>query len=116
MKLYIDDVRITPKGFERTYTYEESINFIVKYGCPDLISFDHDLGEEKSGLDIVKWLVEYDMNNNIIHSDFSFICHSGNPVGKKNIENFLNNYLKFKFGKYNDKQSNRRIEKGFKKI
>lgn len=67
---------------------------------PSFISFDHDLGDgESTGYDIAKWIVEMNMDGVVkIPKDFSFYVHSKNPIGKKNIESYLNNYLEFKNG------------------
>ena len=64
---------------------------------PNFISFDHDLGkDEQTGYDIAKWIVEMDMDGVIIiPNPFVFYVHSQNPVGKKNIQNYLDNYMKF---------------------
>lgn len=73
---------------------------VASRGMPDFISFDHDLGEdEETGYDIAKWFVELDMSEQTdfaFPTNFSFIVHSKNPVGKKNIESYLHNYLNFK--------------------
>lgn len=65
---------------------------------PNYISFDHDLGNnEPTGYDIVKWLVDFDMDGVIqIPDDLDFYVHSKNPIGKENIESHLNNYMKHK--------------------
>ena len=64
--------------------------------APNFVSFDHDLGDgEPTGYDIARWIVDGDMDKIIsIPSGFEFYVHSQNPVGKKNIEAYLNNYLK----------------------
>jgi hypothetical protein len=96
--LYLDDER-TPKT-ERDWVIarssEEAKNLVMKNGCPDYISFDHDLGFripdemkdknpsdfpmvetpigyfregviiEETGLDFAKWLIEQDMNGSIV--------------------------------------------------
>ena len=49
MNLYLDDLRTTPEGFERVYSYEEFVAYLQRHGLPDFISFDHDLGEGLSG-------------------------------------------------------------------
>ena len=66
--------------------------------APNFMSFDHDLGENQStGYEVAKWIVEMDMNGVIqIPSDFTFYVHSKNPVGAKNIQMYLDNYLKLK--------------------
>lgn len=63
---------------------------------PNYISFDHDLGyQEATGYDIVKWLIESHMDNKVsMPSDFSYYVHSQNPIGKLNIERYLENYMK----------------------
>ncbi len=91
--LYIDDIRL-PNNFNNfntifvARTYKEAIDFInnkAQY-YQVYISFDHDLGEEKSGYDIAKYLVE----NQIAIEGFK--VHSANPVGRMNIEQLLTHY------------------------
>ena len=101
--LYLDDVRIPdpqlPWNIVRSY--EAAIEFVLRHGCPDVISFDHDLGEGKSGYDFAKWLVEMDLDKKIeIPQHFSYIVHSANPVGKENIIGLLESYLRER--KYGD--------------
>jgi len=92
VNLYLDDLRPTPEGFERVYNFEEFVAFISQNGMPDFISFDHDLGLEKTGFDCAKWLVEYCLDNQVSLPDFA--VHSQNPVGKENIEKLLENFRK----------------------
>lgn len=91
-RLYLDDLRPTPEGFERAYDFEEFVKYISQNGLPDFISFDHDLGEGKTGLDCAKFLVEYCLDNQI--HKINFQVHSQNPVGKENIEFLLKNFNK----------------------
>jgi hypothetical protein len=99
--------------------YFEFCNFIQKFGLPDFISFDHDLADdhyndlfsdenwtkddndivlkydeykEKTGYECAKWLVDWCLENQM--SLPKCIIHSANPVGKKNIETYLNNASK----------------------
>ena len=53
MNRYLDDLRPTPEGFERVYSYEEFVAYLQRYGLPDFISFDHDLGEEFSVMTVL---------------------------------------------------------------
>lgn len=53
-KLYLDDLRSVPKGFILVRSYTEFIFYIQQNGLPDFISFDHDLGTDKSGFDCAK--------------------------------------------------------------
>lgn len=92
IKLYLDDLRPIPNGFIGVRSYTEFINYINQNGLPDFISFDHDLGLEESGFDCAKWLVNYCLDKKIGLPEFT--VHSQNPVGKKNIESLLNNFIK----------------------
>jgi len=96
-RLYIDDIR-DPKGdFDFVArTSKEAIEYMIRYGCPDFISFDHDLGGYDTALEVVKMMIELDldMENEFIPRDFTFYVHSANPVGKANIEGYLNTYLR----------------------
>jgi len=84
---------------------EEAIAWVQKNGFPDVVSFDHDLGlshyagdysDEKTGYDFAKWLVNYDIDHGLMPDDFKFTVHSKNPEGAKNIQCYLNNYIKQK--------------------
>lgn len=106
-KLYLDDLRPLPdNSYILVRSYDDAVNYVKQNGIPNFISFDHDLGIDKndnllsSGYDFAKWLVEMDMDNKYVFpSDFDFIVHSANPVGKVNIERYLNSYIKYKFNK-----------------
>ena len=92
-------------------TYQEFIDWIMFYGLPDAICFDHDLNDlqafkssypeivediecnEKTGYDCAKWLVEYCIDNN--KSLPKYAIQSANPVGKENINSLLTNFNKF---------------------
>jgi len=88
--LFLDDVRQMPPGYYRVYNYQEFTSFILKNGLPDFISFDHDLGDAKSGFDCAKFLADYCLNQKFTF--ITFQVHSQNPVGKQNIESLLNNF------------------------
>jgi hypothetical protein len=119
MNLFLDDIR-SPQFTTHvklpdvgTWTivrnYDEFVktisdHFILYNELPDFISFDHDLADvhyaagdnangdlEKTGYDCAKWLVKFCMNKNIdLTSDW--MCHSMNPVGKRNIECYLHSF------------------------
>lgn len=119
-KLFLDDIRepihcyehmIRPIYKEKDWvvvrSYDEFVEHITKNGLPDLISFDHDLGndhyqhtsgeipydtfEEKTGYHCAKWLVDYCQDNELTLPEF--MIHSMNPVGGRNIISVLVNYL-----------------------
>lgn len=104
MRIYLDDIRTPTEEFDFIVrSYDEAIVMIKKYGVPNFISFDHDLGEDangivlKSGYDLAKWLVENDLKGSYtLPSDFHYNIHSQNPIGKKNICMLLDGYLRFK--------------------
>jgi hypothetical protein len=109
--LFIDDLRM-PKDcvtymkhdvelyFEEwniVRSYAEFTQWIIEHGLPDVISFDHDLGDitndiELSGMDCAKWLVEYCMDNHLNLP--KCIVHSQNPVGVANINGLVENFKK----------------------
>lgn len=91
MKLYLDDVR-NPQtaGWNVVRSFDEFVAFIREHGVPDVISFDHDLGDNvPTGMDCAKWMVEND------YPVRDFNVHSANPVGKANIEGLLRNWQAF---------------------
>lgn len=98
MKLFIDDIRQPP---DNTYavvrSYNDAIAYMESMGCPEYISFDHDLGDDDqgTGYDVAKWMVDKDLdaNGQFIPDDFEYNVHSANPVGARNITGLLDNYL-----------------------
>jgi hypothetical protein len=123
MRLFLDDIRVPYDVFKMTINpifeknedwvivrdYHQFVNYILKFGLPEFISFDHDLSyehyleenqsdidydniEEKTGYSAAKWLVGYCMENGLDIPNF--YVHSANPVGKINIESYLENAKK----------------------
>lgn len=127
--LWLDDLRNpfldiegrVPKvkgTIEWVLNYEQFVQWIEKFGLPDVISFDHDLADEhytpkeywhdyqlskeyqesrdyqeKTGMDCAKWLVDYCIDNGVPLP--IYYVHSANPVGADNIRGILDNYRKF---------------------
>ncbi len=96
--MFIDDIRNPPEGkkhFVIVRNAEDARKLMIDIGCPDMISFDHDLGDGETGYDVAKWMVENDLNSGgkFIPWNFKFHVHSANPIGKINIETYLTNYL-----------------------
>jgi hypothetical protein len=98
--LYIDDIRTpkTDKNWVVVRTSQEAIDYVIEYGCPTFVSFDHDLGGDDTSMIFLKWLIDWDITNDgkIIPEDFLWNIHSANPVGTKNIDGLLQNYINFK--------------------
>ena len=96
--LWVDDERNHPfKGFTppqgvmyiTTRSYQATVDFLGY--CRDehievLIDLDHDLGEEKTGYDICKFIIENE------YPLLGFILHTMNPVGRQNMNQLLIHY------------------------
>jgi hypothetical protein len=115
--LYLDDIRKPLANHWQVVTnYDEFVSHIRLNGLEnyELISLDHDLGEqatnefykntqpnyilnydniinEKTGLDCAKWLVAESMTKKIPLPQI--YVHSANPIGSANIMGYVNNYL-----------------------
>lgn len=68
-----------------------------------IISFDHDLqdfhfytGKEQTGYDALRWYINYCFESGIVVKKCFF--HTQNPIGKKNMESYYNNAVKFQQG------------------
>lgn len=119
--LFLDDQRLPhdvtwvniPKDQHYTVvrSYKEFVDLITLRGVPQFVCLDHDLadchyghglnnddipydmyGKEKTGYHCAMWLVNYCIERNIKHPPY--IVHSLNPVGKKNIESYIESYNK----------------------
>lgn len=63
MKIYMDDERVTPEGWMRTYTVEETITQLETRQVTHL-SLDNDLGEGLlEGWNVIDWLEEQVYND-----------------------------------------------------
>lgn len=91
--LFIDDIR-NPNSYIKSRekdlivvarTYDAAIQALNNLQL-NYIFFDNDLGEDKEGYDIAKYIVK-----NHIQID-GFHIHSMNPVGVKNIRELLTHY------------------------
>lgn len=80
-----------------TRTIAETVEYIDNFGFPQFISFDHDLAGDERAIDIVKLIIEKDLDGIWeIPEGFKFAVHSKNPIGAENISVTFNNYLEFK--------------------
>ncbi|WP_250476206.1 cyclic-phosphate processing receiver domain-containing protein [Caballeronia sp. INML1] len=59
MKVFLDDERATPDGWERVYWPDEAIQLLAS-GTVEEISLDHDLGDDTrgTGYDVILWIEE----------------------------------------------------------
>ncbi len=92
--IYIDDMRQPPipnaiwvKSYDDAIAVVRGLDEgeIPDFPLPLVIDFDHDLGEEKTGYDFAKWLIEQSYIG-------KFRIHSMNPVGANNIRQLLKHY------------------------
>lgn len=67
-----------------------------------VISFDHDIqsytpeGTEETGYDCLKYLVNYLIELGVDKDGLpSVYFHTMNPIGKKNMESYWNNFVKY---------------------
>ena len=91
---YLDDEELYPnKEITQVYNYDQFVDWIEKNGIPDWIFFDHDLGEEKTGMDCAKWLVEKLRKEK--KKTPNYFIQSANPCGSANINSLLKCYNKF---------------------
>jgi hypothetical protein len=94
--------------------YNAFVDYITKNGIPAFVSFDHDLGhdayvefsraytsdkkfnyenvKERTGYECAKWLVEKCLDENQPFPNYQ--VHSMNPIGKSNIESYIESYIK----------------------
>lgn len=91
--LYVDDLRNPPNKLRQEYNiiicrnYEEAIYELDKRRCR-IIDLDHDLGEEKTGYDICKYIIKNNIEITKIY------IHTSNPVGRFNMYQLLHRYCK----------------------
>lgn len=89
MRIWIDDVRPMPKGFDKHFkSYREAYMFLMAHGdVVTHISFDHDLGSmdpKQTGYELARAIERWASKHLITR--MTWAVHSANPVGKKNIE------------------------------
>jgi hypothetical protein len=99
MKIWLDDIRPEPfplrdhresYPFDRYAPYDvvcvnaEQAIALINLGQVTFISFDHDLGQGKTGYDVAKHIEEGAVTGTIT-TPIYYKCHSANPVGKENI-------------------------------
>jgi len=85
MKLYVDDIRIAPEGWEQTWNARETLK-VLKEGKITHLSLDHDLGDvgEPTGYDIMCWIEMAVYDNMIPLPEINF--HTANPAGRDNMQ------------------------------
>lgn len=94
-KLYLDDMRDAPKGWDRVHTAKECVEVLATQQY-DTISLDHDLGEDQpTGYDVLVWIEETIQQ----HKEFkipTIFIHTDNPVGRIRMVQALQNIWRIK--------------------
>lgn len=63
-KVFLDDEREPlDDSWYVIRTPTEFFEYVENFGCPDVISFDHDLGHCETRYDLAKWIVERDLES-----------------------------------------------------
>jgi hypothetical protein len=98
--LFLDDLRDPPndgRKWKIARDYDRAIFLVKILGIPAHASFDHDLGLfSKDGKEFVKWLFEANMAENASAlMTMTHYTHSANPVGKKNIDSYIESMRKW---------------------
>lgn len=75
-------------------SHAEAVALIDELGLPEFASFDHDLGDGKDGVAVVRYMIEVDLNTGSLPDGFAFEAHSANPVGRANIKALWESYLR----------------------
>jgi hypothetical protein len=85
MKLYVDDVRQPPPGWELAQTAQQAISMLSCHAVTEL-SLDYDLGDPAygTGLTILDWLAQALTEGRVLLPVLS--AHSGSVVGRRRLE------------------------------
>lgn len=96
-RLYIDDLREPDySNYVEVRSSQDAIQLMSEKGCPIEISFDHELQGDDTAMNVVKWMIQQDLDSNekFIPEQFHFNVHSANPVGRENLQGLMGGYLK----------------------
>lgn len=91
ISIFLDDLRPTPEGFERTYTAPETIALIQdcqnKNITIDVLSLDNDLGDgEAEGYTVLDWLEEQFFEDTSFQLPNRIVVHSDNAAARERME------------------------------
>ncbi|MDD6657117.1 MAG: hypothetical protein PUE95_07500 [Lachnospiraceae bacterium] len=93
IKIWVDDIRPVPDGYEGTKSVNETISLIKEIetegGIIELIDLDHDLGDYAQyggdAINLLDFLVERE-------TFYPIAIHTANPVGRANMERVIERY------------------------
>ena len=95
VKIWVDDIRPVPSGYEGTKSVRETIALIEEIeadgGEIELLDLDHDLGDyARFGGDAIK-ILDYLAERGTF---YPIRIHTANPVGRANMERMIERYWK----------------------
>lgn len=95
IKVWLDDVRPMPQGFDVNPQTAQDCIAILQSGKVSMISLDHDLGPEEAGTgyDVAKWIEENAFFKTLAKVQWKI--HSDNPVGIQNMKKALQSADRF---------------------
>jgi len=83
VKLWVDDARQAPEGWERARDLRQAQAYLSAYPV-DEVSLDHDLGDPRrragTGLDLVRWMIDRKVVPETV------TIHSWNPAGARAMQ------------------------------
>ncbi len=93
VKIWVDDIRPVPQGYEGTKSVEETVALIEEIeeagGEIELLDLDHDLGDyAQFGGDAIK-ILDYLAER---ETYYPIEIHTANPVGRANMERMIERY------------------------
>lgn len=86
MNVFLDDEREPPSGFTLVKTVQECIA-LLRSEEVEMLSLDHDLGTEETGLTVVDFMCEHGIFPQAIY------LHTQNPVGRQRMYATLRRYV-----------------------
>lgn len=104
---FLDDEREPVPTDERHWvifrTGEAMLETIHRFGLPDGITFDHDLGDGLlTGHDVAKALIEMFLDGNLmVPANFRYEVHSQNSIGSVAIRNMMVDLMRLNIGDLN---------------
>lgn len=86
MKLWVDDERRPPVGWNWARSSEMALIFLNGPEHWDEMSLDHDLGGDDTTRKVVLWMCENEVWPDVVH------VHTANPVGREWLEGMISRY------------------------
>jgi hypothetical protein len=86
------------RKWQRVRSIEAAKNILELMGKPNRILIHYEFPQENiSGAAIAQWLIQLDLNRNVIDEDFEFDVSSGNVIEASNMKKMVDSYKRFKF-------------------